>query len=149
MLPVFGKIAPFFRHSTCSVCPPVASVFRYNLHFSNISFSTPFIYSFNLKPYCTYWILFITWHQWPVHREHVPHVLMRTKWCIGGSRGGGDRGTSSPLFLGWSPPFFFWSPHCSPQKNTHTEKKWSKSGKHEARCRLKRTPKHTKYAQIF
>ena len=34
-------------------------------------------------------------------------------------------------------------------KTTHTEKKRSKSDNHEARYRLKRTPKHTKYAKIF
>ena len=33
-------------------------------------------------------------------------------------------------------------------KTTHTEKKRSKSDNQEARYRLKRTPKHTKYAQI-
>ena len=67
---------------------------------------------------------------------------------IGGSRGGGEQGDQSPLFLGWSPPFFLVPTLFPPPPKPHTEKQRSKSGTHEARYRLKRTPKHTKYAQI-
>ena len=56
--------------------------------------------------------------------------------------GGGAKGALPP------PPIFWGKKQGGPQ-TTHTEKKRSKSDNHEARYRLKRTPKHTKYAQIF
>ena len=58
----------------------------------------------------------------------------------GADPGGGARGPPPPHFLGKK---------TRGPKTTHTEKKRSKSDKNEARYRLKRTPKHTKYAQIL
>ena len=55
-------------------------------------------------------------------------------------QGGGGKGAPPPPFSG--------EKNKGP-KTTHTEKKGSKSDNHEARYRLKRTSKHTKYAQIF
>ena len=46
------------------------------------------------------------------------------------------------------PPPFSGEKIRGPKNHTHRKKK-SKSDNHEARHRLKRTPKHTKYAQIF
>ena len=60
--------------------------------------------------------------------------------CPGADPGGGARGPC--------PPPIFWGGKQGGQK-PHTQKKKSKSDDHEARYRLKRTPKHTKYAQIF
>ena len=58
-----------------------------------------------------------------------------------GSRGGGQGGLAPPPFSGGG--------EQGGQK-PHTQNKYiSKSDDHEARYRLKRTPKHTKYAQIF
>ena len=60
--------------------------------------------------------------------------------CPGADPGGGGKGPC--------PPPHFLGEKQGGQK-PHTQKKRSKSDDHEARYRLKRTPKHTKYAQIF
>ena len=47
------------------------------------------------------------------------------------------------------PPPIFWGKIKGAKNHTHRRKKRSKSDNHEARYRLKRTTKHTKYANIF
>ena len=49
---------------------------------------------------------------------------------------------------GLAPPPFSVEKNKGAKNHTHTKKR-SKSDNHEARYSLKRTPKHTKYAQIF
>ena len=58
-----------------------------------------------------------------------------------GSRGGGPR-------VPWPPPHFLGKKQGGQKPHTQ-KKKRSKSDNHEARYRLKRTTKHTKYAKIF
>ena len=58
-----------------------------------------------------------------------------------GSRGRGARGPC--------PPQKIWGKNKGAKNHTHRQKKRSKSDNHEARYRLKHTPKHTKYAKIF
>ena len=56
----------------------------------------------------------------------------------GADPGGGPRGP-------WSPPPFSGEKNKGAKNHTHRKK----LDNHEARYRLKRTPKHTKYTQIF
>ena len=71
------------------------------------------------------------------------HQVLRNSYTPTPRRGprGGGQGCLAP-------PPIFWGKNKGAKNHTH-RKKWSKSDNHEARYRLKRTPKHTKYAQIF
>ena len=64
------------------------------------------------------------------------YMYIGNKVCMysGADPGGGAR-------VPWPPPPHFLGKNKGAQKTTHTEKKRSKSDNHEARYRLKRTPK--------
>ena len=71
-------------------------------------------------------------------QDHIRYVI-----CIisGADPGGGGQGCLGP-------PHFLGKKQGGQKPHTQ-KKKISKSDNHEARYRLKRTTKHTKYAKIF
>ena len=94
--------------------------------------------------------------KWSVHTNHVlkmvssgPYALHSVKRFISSDNMKTRRGSRGGAKGALAPPPHFLGKKQGGQKPHTQKKKRSKSDYHEARYRLKRTTKHTKYAKIF